>query len=107
MDRLPYTCARWLVRPGQEEAFVAAWHELAEEFLRLPHPPQWGMLVRNVDNPREFVSFGPWPDMDAIAAMRASAKATASLGRVRALCEESTPGNYAVAATAGALPDIL
>ena len=107
MDRSPYTSARWLVRPGQEEAFVAAWQALGRVFLRLPSPPGWGILLRSDADPREFVSFGPWPDREAIAAMRADPEAAAALARLREMCDVATPASYHVVATAGHLPDEL
>ncbi len=71
MSEQPYTLARWFVVPGQEEGFIAAWHELAAFFLSLKAPPRWGTLLRSVEDPRLFYSFGPWPSMETIAAMRA------------------------------------
>jgi hypothetical protein len=101
MEEQPYTLARWLIRPGQEEAFVAAWHQLSAFFLSLREPPRWGTLLRNVDNPRLFYSFGPWPSMETIAAMRAHPETPLAIGRLTALCEETDLGTYLVAATAG------
>src|SRR3712207_7279485 len=54
MEEQPYTLARWLVREGQEEAFVAAWHQLAAFFLMLKDAPRWGTLLRNVEDGREL-----------------------------------------------------
>ena len=45
METQPYTLARWRVREGQEDAFVAAWHQLAAFFLMLNAPPQWGVVA--------------------------------------------------------------
>jgi hypothetical protein len=100
----PYTLARWLVAPGQEAAFVAAWQELAIVFLSLPAPPHWGTLLRGIDNPRLFYSFGPWPSMETIAAMRADRDASAALATLTALCETAELGTYWVEATAGLPP---
>ena len=107
MERSPYTSARWVVRPGQEDAFVDAWQALGKVFLGLPAPPSWGILLRSDDDPREFLSFGPWPDREAIAAMRATPEAAAALDRLRAMCEVATPATYHVVAVAGHLPDEL
>ena len=71
MAEQPYTLARWLVAPGNEDAFVAAWHDLAAFFLSLKQPPRWGTLLRSMEDPRLFYSFGPWPSTETIAAMRA------------------------------------
>jgi hypothetical protein len=104
MEEQPYTLARWLVREGQEEAFIAAWHQLAAFFLMLKDAPRWETLLRNVNDTREFYSFGPWPSMETIAAMRAHPETPLAIGRLTALCEESDLGTYIVAATAGAAP---
>ena len=102
----PFTLARWLVRPGHEDAFVAAWQELAVFFLGLPQPTRWGLLLRNVDEPRLFYSFGPWPSLEAIGAMRVQQRASDAFGRLTALCEDASPGTYLVAATGGAPPPL-
>ena len=107
MEHPPFTLARWLVRPGQEDAFVVAWQELGDFFLSLPQPTRWGLLLRSVDEPRLFYSFGPWPSVEAIAAMRADPRAASALGRLTALCEEASPGTYLVVATGGAPPPLL
>ncbi len=106
MAEQPYTLARWRVLPGQEDAFVAAWHDLAAFFLSLKQPPRWGTLLRSVDDPRLFYSFGPWPSTETIAAMRADPGTPAAIGRLTDLCEEAELGTYLVAATAGEAPGI-
>jgi len=102
----PYTLARWYVTPGNEDAFVAAWRELAAVFLALKAPPRWGTLLRGADEPRLFYSFGPWPSMETIAAMRGHPGAAGAIERLEALCEEAELGTYLVAATAGEAPQI-
>jgi len=102
----PYTLARWYVTPGNEDAFVAAWRELAAVFLALKAPPRWGTLLRGADEPRLFYSFGPWPSMETIAAMRGHPGAAGAIGRLEALCESAELGTYLVAATAGEAPGI-
>ncbi|MFP5370354.1 MAG: hypothetical protein ACLGI3_06355 [Actinomycetes bacterium] len=102
----PYTLARWRVAPGREDAFVAAWRGLAAVFLALKAPPRWGTLLRSVDDPRLFDSFGPWPSVETIAAMRAHAAAAGAIGRLEALCEGAELGTYLVAATAGEEPRV-
>ena len=106
MEHPPFTLARWLVRSGEEDACVAAWQELGDFFLSLPQPTRWGLLLRSVDEPRLFSSFGLWPSLGAIAAMRADPGA-AALGRLAALCEEARPGTYLVVAIGGAPPPLL
>ncbi len=92
-----YTMAQWHVKPGNESAFEEAWHEAGRAFGRVPGaPPVEGTLIRRTDNPLHYASFGAWPDMASIQAMRADPGVQAAIARVQALCTESDPGNYEV-----------
>jgi hypothetical protein len=93
-DSEVYTHAEWLVLPGREEEFIAAWKELGDAFAALEHPPIWGTLLRSTSERRLFYSFGPWRSVADVAAMRAHAPTQVSLQRVGALCERATPGGY-------------
>lgn len=97
-----YTLGRWLVTPGREDEFVAAWRGLADFFLSLEHPPPpgSGVLVRSLDDPRLFYSFGPWDDPSHVAEMRQHPGAAEHIGALVALCEDATPGGYEVIARA-------
>jgi heme-degrading monooxygenase HmoA len=61
----PYTSTTWIVKPGQEDEFVRRWAAFAEwsagHGLAAP-----AMLLRDVDEPTRFVSFGPWEDIQLI-----------------------------------------
>jgi hypothetical protein len=107
MAEQPYTLARWLVAAGNEDAFVAAWHDLAAFFLSLKQPPRWGTLLRSIENPRLFYSFGPWPSTETIAAMRGDPGAPAAIATLTGLCEEAELGTFLVAATAGEAPPVV
>lgn len=93
-DSAFYTHAEWHVRAGHEDEFVSAWRDIARAFERLADPPLWGTLLRSERDPSLFVSFGPWPSREAIAAMRADAGAQAAMQRTLALCERATPGPW-------------
>lgn len=97
-----YTLGRWVVHPGREDEFVAAWKDLASVFASLEHPPPpgSGTLVRSLDDPTLFYSFGPWDDPAHVAEMRAHPQARERIGRLVALCSEATPGGYEVIARA-------
>ena len=99
MEQEPYTLGRWLVKPGQQEAFITAWTELGVFFSSLPHPPGTGTLLRSIDNPHLFYSFGPWRNLDDIQAMRADPRTPAMISQLAALCTEATPGTFIVVAT--------
>ncbi len=104
MAQQPFTLARWYVAPEQEGAFVAVWNELATVFLSLQSPPQWGTLLRSIEEPRLFYSFGPWPSLETIAVMRAHPDAVASIAKLTALCETTELGTYWVEASTGPSP---
>ena len=104
MEEQPYTLARWRVRAGQEDTFIAAWRQLAVFFLSLREPPRWGTLLRSIEDPRLFYSFGPWPSMETIAAMRAHPDTPLEIGRLTGLCEDAQLGTFLVAASGGDPP---
>ena len=61
----PYTSTTWVVKPGQEDEFVRRWTEFAEWSAGQGLAAS-AMLLRDVDEPTRFVSFGPWEDIQMI-----------------------------------------
>lgn len=85
-----WTSGVWMVRPGHDEEFVAAWREFATWSQRtFPGGRAW--LLRDRDRPGVFVSVGPWPDDATIATWRASAGFGEHVGRIRPLLESFEP----------------
>ena len=96
-----YTLAIWRVKEGRVEEFVELWKgDLADFFLGLPNPPGTGTLVRSVEDPLLFYSFGPWNSLDDIREMRSNPQTREVIGRLAALCDEAKPGAFEVVATA-------
>ena len=96
-----YTLAIWRVKEGRVEEFVELWkRDLADFFLGLPNPPVTGTLVRSVEDPLLFYSFGPWNSLDDIREMRSNPQTREVIGRLAALCDEAKPGAFEVVATA-------
>lgn len=91
MEDVVYTHALWRVKPGEEDAFIAAWDELAGAFSALAARPRWGTLVRSMADPSVFFSFGPWERMEDVQAMRADPRAQDVMTRVRSHCVEAAP----------------
>ncbi|HEV2124363.1 MAG TPA: antibiotic biosynthesis monooxygenase family protein, partial [Chloroflexota bacterium] len=89
----PYTLARWYVKPGHEEAFLAAWQTLGAVFSTLPGV-RHGTLVQSVEDPLLFYSFGPWRSVEDIQAMRADPRAQAAFARLGEICTEMQPGVF-------------
>ena len=94
-----YTLGVWRVKDGKQSEFIEAWKEVGRHFRSLPEPPGEGTLVQGVDDPQQFYSFGPWPSLDAIQAMRSHADTPRVLGKLMDLCEEGKPGTFRLVAT--------
>lgn len=100
MENDAYTLALWHVKEGREEEFVRAWREdLAVHFLNLPNPPGIGTLIRSVEDPRLFYSFGPWNSLEDIEKMRSDPRTTEVIGKLSALCDEAKPGTFRLVLT--------
>jgi quinol monooxygenase YgiN len=83
-----WTHGSWTVKPGREAEFVAAWKEMLERATADPGIPDSSpTLLRDRDRPNVFVSFGPWPDAEAVAHFRASEAFRAGVGRMQELLE--------------------
>jgi heme-degrading monooxygenase HmoA len=65
----PYTATTWIVKPGQEDEFVSRWTEFAE-WSGGQGLAAAAMLLRDVDEPNRFVSFGPWESLQTIRRFR-------------------------------------
>ena len=65
----PFTSADWLVTKGNERAFMEQWESLARISLESPGA-RWFLLIRDVADPRHFVSFGQWDDFGSITTAR-------------------------------------
>ena len=86
-----YTSGSWRVKAGREDEFVAAWRDLAEWTLAEVPGAIWATLLRDVEDPRHFISFGPWETMQAVEGWRASAGFQESVGRIREMLESFEP----------------
>jgi hypothetical protein len=96
---MAYTLGMWRVQPGQKAAFIAAWHELAALFRRLPQPPAGrGVLIQSVEEPDLFYSFGPWQSPDDVDAMRQDVAVQAALKQLHGLCSTANAGVYRIVA---------
>jgi quinol monooxygenase YgiN len=89
-----YTSGKWIVVPGREGEFVAAWRELAEwTFAEVPGS-SWARLLQHQEKPNIFLSFGPWESGDAIAAWRESPGFQERVKRLRGMLEDFEPGVF-------------
>jgi heme-degrading monooxygenase HmoA len=92
-----YLVSVWRVIEGQEEAFRAAWRDLAQVFVASAHPAFFGVLLQHDTDRTLFYSFGPWASMADVEAMRRSPEAQDAFLRVTSLCDDAQTGAYQVA----------
>lgn len=90
----PYTSGDWYVQVGRETAFIAAWQDLADWTAGEAPGAGWARLLQDRDDPRHFVSVGPWSDDAAIEAWRASEGFQQRVGRLRELLERFEPRTF-------------
>ncbi len=90
----PYTAGDWIVKPGQEEAFIAAWGELAEWSNESVPGAGQPYLIQEVANPQHFISFGPWESPEAVRDWRSRPEFKEKLAKVAGLCEQFQGKDY-------------
>src|SRR5688572_1374515 len=96
MDDVYYSHTRWRVKPGYERQFLSCWLAFSEVCRTLPHPPVWGTLIQNTDDPTLFYSFGPWQRAEHYQEMRNHPQAKVAFQRAMDLCLETSHGSYEV-----------
>lgn len=93
-----YTSATWVVKEGKESEFVAAWTAFADWTARSAPGAGVAHLLQEVDQPRHFLSFGPWASQEAIQRWRGTPEFQDFLTRARQLCEEVRPRTLSLVA---------
>jgi len=85
-----YTHGTWIVKPGQEDEFERRWHELAGWTIS-NFPGARGTLLRDLEQPGRFVSFGPWPTAGHADRWRAAPGFADRVARIRETLESFEP----------------
>jgi heme-degrading monooxygenase HmoA len=80
----------WRVKPGHEDEFVAAWKEWVT-WSALQGLGSSARLLRDVDDPRRFLSFGPWEDLDTVARWRSEPGFGQRVERLQRLVDSFEP----------------
>jgi heme-degrading monooxygenase HmoA len=94
-----FPSGNWLVRAGSEEAFIERWTNFTEWSLKNAPGAESFVLIRDIGDPRRFVSFGAWDNPEAVTEWRQRPEFSELLGECRALCEEFEPHDYMLAAS--------
>jgi quinol monooxygenase YgiN len=84
-----YTLGIWQVKPGYEDRFVHAWHELADR-MKEDFPAETVTLHRDLDESSTFISFGPWTSVEEIDRVRASATFQEGVAKIRPFLADFT-----------------
>jgi heme-degrading monooxygenase HmoA len=85
------------VKPGREDEFIRRWNEWAEWSHRqgLDAP---ALLLRDVESPETFVSFGQWASAAAVRSWRALEGYQERVARLREVVERFEPRTLEVTA---------
>ena len=84
-----YTMGFWIAKPGAEDAFVAAWSEFAEWIKDQPGVSTL-RLVRDLKEPRKFISFADWDGIESIRAWKETPEFKERIGRVKQHTDDFT-----------------
>jgi len=85
-----YTHTTWRVRAGMEDEFVERWGEWAEWSHRQGLGAH-ARLLRDVESPDTFVSFGPWVSIGAVRNWRGLAGYHERVARLQEVVESFEP----------------
>jgi heme-degrading monooxygenase HmoA len=99
-DEMPqlFTHGRWVVKPGREDEFVAAWGDFANWTKANVEGVSRGWLLRDREQANRFFSFGSWESLEAIEAWRARPEFQEQIAGMRELLETFEPLTLDVAA---------
>lgn len=86
-----FSAGIWLVKPGKENDFIAAWGEFAKWTFNhnLGSPEVY--LLQDLQQPRRFISCGPWESIQKIEAWRQLPEFKEFFAKAKEMCDEITP----------------
>jgi heme-degrading monooxygenase HmoA len=85
-----YTLGIWTVKPGREDGFIEAWKDMASR-TKADFPTASAVLLRDRDNPNQFVSSGPWDSLEQAQAWRASQAFGEGVAKIREFLDGFEP----------------
>jgi len=85
-----YSSGAWTAKEGEGEAFVEAWTEFAR-WLRTMPGAGTARLIRDLGEPRRYLSFAPWESAEAMYAWKADPEFGERIATVREHVTEFTP----------------
>jgi len=85
-----YTSGTWIVKAGEEDAFVGEWKAFVTWASAMPGSGTF-RLVRDLEQPGRYQSFAPWESFEAQNAWKEQPEFRERIGRVRSYCDDFTP----------------
>jgi heme-degrading monooxygenase HmoA len=92
-----YTHTTWLVDPEHEAEFIELWSQWVEWSHQQGFKAR-AMLLRDAEDPRTFISFGPWESTGAVRNWRTLPSYHQHLARLGQLVERFEPRTLTVVA---------
>ena len=92
-----FTHTTWRVKPGLEAEFAARWTDWVE-WSRLEGLGAHARLLRDIDSPGTFVSFGPWESIDAVRNWRSLPGYQERVTRLREVVDSFEPRTLSLVA---------
>ncbi|MEX2210519.1 MAG: antibiotic biosynthesis monooxygenase family protein [Gaiellaceae bacterium] len=96
-----YTSGDWIVKAGEEDAFVDEWTAFARWTLEHAPGGREFTLIRQANDPSHFVSFGAWESAEAVNEWRSSPEFSERLGRCRAHCDHFEAHDFGLSSRVG------
>jgi heme-degrading monooxygenase HmoA len=89
----PYTSGDWLVLKGREQDFIDCWEEFAQWSKQ--NVPDSGSitLFQASNNPRHFISFAAWDNVESIENWRQKPEFSNKLRACSELCDDFKASN--------------
>ena len=92
-----YSHTTWRVKPESEAEFVRRWGEWAEWSHRQASGAH-ARLLRDVESPGTYVSFGPWASIDAVRSWRSLAGYNERVARLAEVVVSFEPKTFELVA---------
>ena len=94
MTSQDHASGMWLVRAGDEDAFIERWREWLTTTSSGVEGFGGAHLLRSNDDPRRFVSYSEWSDARARDAWKQSARFSEGFAACRAFCDDFQGGDF-------------
>ena len=95
-----YSSGTWIVKAGEEDAFVEAWRAFVTWASEFPGSGTF-RLARDLENANHFLSFGSWESVEAERAWMDAPEFGEHLSPVRAHCDDFSGSGYELVTTVG------